>query len=161
MERSITGYALVSGISAVAIHSIATGAGVGDRDSDPKNRAQLVNGTATHFMVQALDTHGNLREESDDNVTFELEVLSAYDGSSIFHASKEGGFVSDVVITDQGNGSYLCSYTPRVEGDCNMHVRINGLPVKDSPFPVHILPANSTITCSNFFHIQCVLILLP
>jgi hypothetical protein len=145
MERSITSYALVSGISAVAIHSIATGAGVGDRESDPKNRAQLVNGTATHFMVQALDTHGNLREESDDNVTFELEVLSAYDGSSIFHASKEGGFVSDVVITDQGNGSYVCSYTPRVEGDCNMHVRINGLPVKDSPFPVHILPANRTI----------------
>ena len=61
MERSITSYALVSGISAVAIHSIATGAGVGDRESDPKNRAQLVNGTATHFMVQALDTHGNLR----------------------------------------------------------------------------------------------------
>ena len=144
MQRAIATYGIVSGINAVAIHSICKGAGIGDRESDALNSSQLVNGMPTHFVVQVLDTHGNAHEEGGDNVTFEMELLSTFDGIGAYNTNTDG-FVSNADITDHHDGSYTCSYTPQVEGDVNLHVRINGLPVKNSPFSLRILPANRSV----------------
>ena len=145
LQRTIQNYGEVSGITSVAAHSIATGAGIGDVYSHATNRSQLIYGTPTCFEVQALDTHGKARDEGGDNVTFEFQVHSTFDGSS----AVGDNYISDASVVDHSNGTYTCSYTPRVDGNIKLHVRLNGLPVKDSPFAITVLPVNRSIVFAD------------
>ncbi len=43
-----------------------------------------------------------------------------------------------VDVKDNGDGTYSCSYVPRVKGPYTVKVGFNGQPVKDSPFHVNV-----------------------
>ena len=49
-------------------------------------------------------------------------------------------FVSEYEVLDNGDGSYICRYVPKVSGDVHIHVYVNGEAVKGSPFVLKVAP---------------------
>jgi adhesin/invasin len=52
--------------------------------------------------------------------------------------SVSGANGSTPPVQDQGNGTYTATYFPLFKGNDTIDIRLNGVPIKGSPFPAHI-----------------------
>ena len=76
----------------------------------------------TKLSIIAKDQHGRARESGGDDVSVDIKSPSVRDG------------IERVNVTDNNDGTYRASYTPRVPGIHRVFVKINGAHIQGSPF---------------------------
>eukprot|EP00731_Ephydatia_muelleri_P018455 Em0011g495a len=54
----------------------------------------------------------------------------------------------DVVVSDNKDGTYSCSYIPAVDGDYTLDVLFNDKIAHGSPFVVHVSPGSDALACT-------------
>ena len=54
----------------------------------------------------------------------------------------------DVVVSDNRDGTYSCSYIPAVDGDYTLDVVFNDQIASGSPFVVHVSPGSDALACT-------------
>lgn len=60
-----------------------------------------------------------------------------------------GGYSTPVSVTDNADGTYRLSYTPRVGGPWQLAVSVGGVSILNSPFIVSVSPATPTVTAAD------------
>ncbi|KYQ96878.1 gelation factor [Tieghemostelium lacteum] len=65
----------------------------------------------------------------------------ATEGGDPFDVSIHGPHEVNVSISDNEDGSYTVTYTPAKDGEYEIHVTLDGKPIKDIPKSIHIKPA--------------------
>eukprot|EP00937_MAST-01D_sp_MAST-1D-sp2_P001927 g1927.t1 len=103
-------------------------------------------GEEATFTVHAVDHRGEARTDGGDVVEAELVCGGGGDADGGGGAEeKDGGDEEDealrplaAAVTDNGDGTYSCSFTPRAahKGTARLYVRMLGAPIDGSPFTV-------------------------
>ncbi|KAK9842203.1 hypothetical protein WJX81_000327 [Elliptochloris bilobata] len=98
-------------------------------------RRAAVAGAAAEFCVEARDCHGNrcLDAALEEGLPLEVELSS-------------GAHSCEVVVSRQGNGCWLCVYTPPAPGFYRLELRSCGVPLGGSPFSVQMHPDVPVVT---------------
>jgi len=97
-------------------------------------------GEDRHFLIEALDRYGNRVMHGDDK----------------FVADLEGPGAEKVHLIDMDDGTYAGMYMCRWSGDFKLHVLLDGTPVAESPFDIHVRPGPTYPP-----NCECTLVKLP
>ena len=84
----------------------------------------------SQFVIKVCDCHGQVRSLGGDMV--EVRVLDP------------NGCRVEVSMRDDKNGTYAVQFTPKVKGEHNISVSVNGQDIKRSPFVVSIVDGTSS-----------------
>ena len=82
-------------------------------------------GTEAHFTVTTRDSEGNKFYHEEDQVTVTISSPSGEEEVDVRHCK---------------DGDYTASYKPQRAGQHNIEVKVNGLPLTDSPWIVIVMP---------------------
>ena len=105
--------------------------------SGPGAQSAVVNKPST-FNVFVCDQYGNKRTRGGDKITGKCTPSSA----SLLHsqiANQEKGTV-EIEVTDYGDGSYVCSYQPKVAGPNFLQLQCNGDDIRQEPISIEVKP---------------------
>lgn len=87
-------------------------------------------GEPSSFTIQAYDAFANMRNVGGDE--WNIVVTSASSDSST-------DYNVGTIETDYGNGTYTATVTPLISGVNDLHISLNGSPLKGSPFRMDVI----------------------
>lgn len=96
-------------------------------------------GAEAHFTVTTRDSEGNKFYHEDDEVTVTVSSPSGEE---------------KVDVRNGQDGDYTVNYKPRRVGQHNIEVKVNGLPLTDSPWIVNVTPHPYKVMRSKGSHAQ-------
>lgn len=96
-------------------------------------------GAEAHFTVTTRDSEGNKFYHEDDEVTVTVSSPSGEE---------------KVDVRNGQDGDYTVNYKPRRVGQHNIEVKVNGLPLTDSPWIVNVMPHPYKVMRSKGSHAQ-------
>lgn len=82
-------------------------------------------GAEAHFTVTTRDSEGNKIYHEDDQVTVTISSPSGEE---------------EMDVRNCKDGDYTANYKPRRVGQHNIEIKVNGLPLPDSPWIVNVMP---------------------
>ena len=91
-------------------------------------------GEPSSFTIQAFDAFANMRNVGGDE--WDIVVASASSDSST-------DYTVGRIETDYGNGTYVATVTPLFSGVNDLHISLNGSPLKGSPFKMDVIHGSS------------------
>lgn len=113
-------------------------------------QANRVAGVATTVLLEARDAYKNRLYTGG---------LASQIKFRAFHTSVVGGQVTPVdgatvvgSVSDNGDGTYVLTYTPQLAGTCNVAIKLKDAHVNNSPYVVTVIanaPAAATTTASG------------